>query len=275
MSHAFIAYSQPNRLLAVRLWDELRWRGLDVGIDLQDVPPQFERRAVLEDLVFNCKLLLLIVSPQAEHDDELRRLHLLAIEQDCDVIALLLPGGSLPKALQCAKTLAFGNYERGFKHLMRLIPDEQFHRAPDPHRVLDNLRHDDPDVRRVNLFLAAKEQITTTIPRAITLMLTDDDASVRAAAAYALDQINNVDTAASLLLALHDDSFDVRSNAGWGLVKMGRRKDAPASRAIIPELIDVLADNTNSHDAREMAYMVLLRIGGKRAYEAIDRYWKS
>jgi len=274
MTHAFIAYPKPDRLLAVRLWDELRWRGLEIGIDLQDVPPYFDRRAVLEDLVFNCKLLLLIVSPNAKHDDELRRLHLLAIEQDCDVITLLLPGGALPKSLQCSKTLAFGNYERGIKHLLRLIPPEQLKRAPDPHRVLDNLRHDDPDVRRVNLFLAAKERMTATIPRAVTLLLTDDDPTVRAAAAYTLDRINNVDTASTLILALYDDSFDVRSNAGWGLVKMGRRKDAPASRAIIPALIDVLADPDNPHDTREMAYMILLRIGGKRAYDAIDRYWK-
>lgn len=274
MTHAFIVYSKPDRLLAVRLWDELRWRGLEIGIDLQDVPPHFDRRAVLEDIVFGCKLLLLVVSPHAEHDEELRRLHLLAIEQDCDVIALLLPGGSLPRSLQCARTLAFGNYERGVKHLLRLIPPDNLKRAPDPNRVLDNLRHDDPDVRRVNLFLAATERMTVTIPRAVTLLLTDDDPTVRAAAAYALDQINNVDTAAALILALYDDHFDVRSNAGWGLVKMGRRKDAPASRAIVPALIDVLADETNPHDTREMAYMALLRIGGKSAYDAIDRYWK-
>jgi HEAT repeat protein len=275
MAYAFIAYSRKDRLLALRLWDELRWRGLDVGIDLQDVPAHFDRRAVLEDMVTECEVLLLLVSPYADGDDELRRMHLLAIEQERDVIALLLPGGELPPILKCAKTLMLGNYERGLKHLMRLIPPEQLQTAADPRRVLENLRHQSPDVRRTTLYVVAKEKLTRAVPRTITLMLTDIDEEVRAAAAWALDQMNNVDAAPSLILALYDDCFSVRSNAGWGLVSMGRRKDAPASRAIIPAVIDILRDESNPHGTREMAYMVLLRIGGKQAYDAIDRYWKA
>jgi hypothetical protein len=274
MKHIFIAYAEPDRLLAVRLWDELRWHGLDVGIDLQDVPTHFDRRAVLEDMVFGCKTLLLLLSKHTNHDDEIRRLHLLAIEQECDVIALLLPGANLPRMLSCAKTLMFGNYERGIKHLLQLIPAVALNKQPDPRRVLQNLRHDDPDVRRTTLFLVAKDKITAAVPRTVTLMLTDVEEDVRAAAAWVLDQMNNVDNAPPLLMALYDDCFSVRSNAGWALVNMGRRKDAPAARALIPAVIDILRDDANPYVTREMAYRVLLRIGGKQAHDAIDRYWK-
>ncbi|MEL6272441.1 MAG: HEAT repeat domain-containing protein, partial [Chloroflexota bacterium] len=105
-----------------------------------------------------------------------------------------------------------------------------------------------------------------------SLMLSDPEPDVRAAAAWALQQLGNVDTAPALIAALQDVSYDVRSNAGWALVDIGRRRDSPASNAITTEVIAVLRDG-ESYDTREMAYQVLLRLGGRDASEAIKKYW--
>lgn len=274
MRNAFIVYAREDRQIAVQLWDELRWHGLDVGIDLQDVPPHLERSAVLEDLVAASETVLLLLSAHSSENDERRRLHVLAIEQERDIIALLLPGGELPRCLRASKMILFDDYDRGFRHLRRLIPDHYFSQEPDKQRLLDNLHHHDADVRRTTLFLVGKTRSTTAMGAAISLLLTDRMPEVRAAAAWALDQLGNVDAVPALLLALHDSAYDVRSNAGWGLVNIGRRRDSPASRAVIPAVIAVLRDGETA-GAREMAYQVLLRLGGSDAFNAIDRYWKD
>ncbi len=274
MRQAFIVYAPSERQLAVRLWDELRWHGLDVGIDLQDAPPHLERSAVLEDVVFQCELLLLILgkNPTAE----VRRLHLLAIEQDLNIIAVERTADGippLPDALRVPQTVVMGNHAVGLKHILRFIPDAMLNRAPDEDQILANLHHKNPNVRRTTLYMAAKDRLHIVTQSAMSLMLSDDNVEVRAAAAYALDKINNVEATAALIEALNDRSFDVRSNAGWALVNLGRRRDSPASRAVTGAVIDVLRDGENE-DTREMAYLVLTRLGGKEALEAIRKYWQ-
>lgn len=270
MTKAFIAYELSARRLAVRLWDELRWHGLDVGIDLQDAPPHLERSAVLEDIVFGCEVLIVLVGEQSS--PECRRLHTLALEQEALVIALILPRGDLPPELQSTNALVFRHYEHTVEQLLELIPAHLLDKSPDEDQVLANLRHKDADVRRTTLFLVGKDRLHTAMTPAIRLMLTDPLPAVRAAAAYAVDRLGNVEAASALVAAMFDTSFEVRSNAGWGLVHLGRRRDSPASRAITQQVISVLRDS-NSQNAREMAYLVLLRLGGEDANAAIKQYW--
>ncbi len=270
MRTAFLTYAQPDQRIAVRLWDELRWHGLDVGIDLQDAPPYLQRSAVLEDIVFQCEWLLILVGPHLP--DEARRLCALAIEQEAAVVALVRHGSTMPDALRVTHTVDFTDYDIGLTHLLSLIPDGLFAKAIDPDRVQGNLHHDDAEVRRTTLFLVGKNRLLSATPVAMSLMLCDTTPEVRATAAWALDQLNNVEAASALVAALEDPAYDVRSNAGWGLVNLGRRRDSPASRAVTEQVIAVLRDSTN-WNAREMAYQVLLRLGGKDAQDAIDRYW--
>ena len=271
MRQAFITYALPDRQLAVRLWDELRWRGLDIGIDLQDAPPHLERSAVLEDVVFQCELLLVLVS---EHpSDESRRLHLLAIEQELRVIAVELAGGVLPPTLQAAHTVSMGSYESGLQQILDLIPPGLLEQPPDKDRILANLHHKNPNVRRTTFYLVAKDRLHIATQTAMSHMLSDKEVEVRAAAAYALDKINNVEATPALIAAMDDPSFDVRSNAGWALVNIGRRRDSPASRAVTGAVIQVLRYG-KSMSTREMAYLVLTRLGGREAFEAIEKYWE-
>ena len=179
----------------------------------------------------------------------------------------------LPDALRVPQTVVMGNYDVGLKHILRFIPDAMLNRAPDEDQILANLHHKNPNVRRTTLYMAAKDRLHIVTQSAMSLMLSDDNVEVRAAAAYALDKINNVEATAALIEALNDRSFDVRSNAGWALVNLGRRRDSPASRAVTGAVIDVLRDGENE-DTREMAYLVLTRLGGKEALEAIRKYWQ-
>lgn len=266
---AFIIYAPEDRRLAVRLWDELRWHGLMIGIDLQDAPPHLERSAVLEDIISQCELLVVLAGPHIP--DEMRRLHALAIEQELNVIVLALAGNTLPAALRAKQRIAFGDYDSGFQELLTTIPAQMLEKTPDEDKVLANLHHTDVDVRRTNFFLVGKDRIHGALTTAMSRMLSDPAPDVRAAAAWALDQLGNVEATSALLIALTDPAYDVRSNAGWALVNIGRRRDSPASRAVTHEVIAILRDSDNT-DAREMAYQVLLRLGGKDAFDAINRY---
>jgi vesicle coat complex subunit len=270
MHKAFIAYDLQDRTLAVRLWDDLRWHGLDVGIDLQDAPLHMERSAVLEDVVFRCELVLIVIGKQ--HSDEVRRLHTLAIEQDAQVIVIQRPNTHITAVLHSKQTVMLGDYDIALSHILRMVPTHMLDIAVNTERIMQNLRHDNHDVRRTTLYLIGKDRIHNAMRPAISLMLSDKQPDVRAAAAWAIHQLGNVDAAPALIAALNDHVYDVRSNAGWGLVDIGRRRDSLASRAVTQSVIDVLRDSDN-YDTREMAYQVLVRLGGREATEAIEKYW--
>lgn len=271
---AFIVYTPADRVLAVKIWDELNAQGVDVGIDLADVPQHLERRAVLEDMISVSDLLILVVSDDALADSELRRMHLLALEQDCDLIAVQTTDATLPPMLATGQRVKMRDVAQGLPHLMRLIPADFIERRPDTDKIIANLHHPNANVRRTTLFLVGSKRMVAGFRHAMALVLTDEDSAVRAAAAWALDQLANVEAAPALLYALYDTAFEVRSNAGWGLVNLGRRRDAPASRAIIPAVIAILRESKNVN-AREMAYLILIRLGGRQANDAIDRYWNN
>jgi HEAT repeat protein len=100
--------------------------------------------------------------------------------------------------------------------------------------------------------------------------LSDENDEVRAFSAWALDRIGDPETIPALIDALEDDTFGVRSNAGWALVHMARRLVA---QLVIPDVVDVLRYSDNA-DARQMAYLVLHHIGGEDARNAMKLYWK-
>ena len=86
--------------------------------------------------------------------------------------------------------------------------------------------------------------------------LKDESGAVRAAAAWALDQLSDPGTVEALVNALYDSDFTVRSNAGWALVHLAQRI---IPTMIVPEVVDVLRQTENDH-ARQMAYLVLYHI---------------
>ena len=78
-----------------------------------------------------------------------------------------------------------------------------------------------------------------------------DDAEVRAAAYWAIDQLRVEAAIPRLVEALGDEDFFARSNAGWALVHLGP--------TVVPA-VEVVATRGASADAREMALLVLERV---------------
>lgn len=82
-------------------------------------------------------------------------------------------------------------------------------------------------------------------------LLHDPDELVRERAAWTTDYLNNPKAIPSLITALNDTSWSVRSNVGWALVHLGR--------SAIPAVRQVVSESSNK-DAREMARLILERI---------------
>jgi HEAT repeat protein len=135
--------------------------------------------------------------------------------------------------------------------------------------LLLQLHSADPHDRVLAVVTIGRERIHSAV-RHVEGALNDLDGEVRAMAMWSLDLLGSPATIPVLLRALRDPAFDVRSNAGWALVHLAQRI-LPA--LVLPDVIEVLREEENP-DARQMAYLVLSRIGGDEAYEAIRLYWK-
>jgi serine/threonine protein kinase len=124
----------------------------------------------------------------------------------------------------------------------------------DPH-LAETLRSEiddaDPGVRTRALRIVGVRGVSGLIDLAIARMLDDADSDVRAAAAWAIDQLDDPAAIPALLKALHDPSWGVRSDAGWALVHLGPQ--------VIPAVREV-HETTKNGAAREMAKLVLDRL---------------
>jgi len=136
-------------------------------------------------------------------------------------------------------------------------------------KLKQQLKSADASQRTTALIMIGKSRVYSLAKDASRLLENDTDNEVRAAAAWALDLLGNPETIPTLINAMYDSSFGVRSNAGWALVHMGRRI---VPNLVVPDVIDVLKDKS-SYDARQMAYLILTRIGGQEDTQAIQEYW--
>lgn len=132
-------------------------------------------------------------------------------------------------------------------------------------QVMELLRSPSPRKRVVGLVHAARRRLTSAVSLA-TAALTDTDDDVRSAAAWALDVIGDPAAMPALVAAMYDDVFSVRSSAGWALVHMGQAGRTPE---VVSQMDDVLRSAMNPN-AREMARLVLVYLGGPEATETLD-----
>jgi len=85
----------------------------------------------------------------------------------------------------------------------------------------------------------------------VRCLLSDQSDLVRQRAAWVLDNLNDRRAILTLLQAIHDPSWGVRSAAGRGLVHLGE--------IARPEIEGIFVDSKNE-DAREMAQLMLQRL---------------
>lgn len=139
----------------------------------------------------------------------------------------------------------------------------------DEDSIRRRLNSDRPDERRVGMVMIGKSRRHSMMKALIDGLKHDDDAEVRAMAAWSLDLLGSVDAVPALVEAMYDTSFSVRSNAGWALVHLAQRI---MPEVILPEVVDVLKDESY-FPARQMAYLVLSHINHDEARKAIRKYW--
>lgn len=137
-------------------------------------------------------------------------------------------------------------------------------------KINARLKSSRPADRRIAAILIGKARLFDWIPKLIYLLREDPDKSVREMAAYALDLLSAPTSIPSLIAALYDDAFGVRSGAGWALVHLSERF---TPQLVVPDVIEVLCDQDYPH-AQEMAYLVLSRIPDDAAADAIQQYWR-
>jgi len=135
--------------------------------------------------------------------------------------------------------------------------------------IRSRLDSKNPDERRVAAIMIGKARKYEFMDDLSDLLLDDIHADVRSMAAFAMDLLGSAESVPVLVKAIYDNSFDVRSNAGWALVHIAKRI---MPQLVIPDLIDVLQDEDNPH-AQQMAYLVLARIPDDMARTAIENYW--
>ena len=125
-----------------------------------------------------------------------------------------------------------------------------------------------PEERRMALITLGKLRYHRLVARVMSILQEDHDTEVRAMAAWTLDILSTPEAVPSLVQAMYDNDFGVRSNAGWALVHLASRMYPPM---LLPEVIDVLYDQAHP-DAQQMAYLVLKRIDHEDARRAIRDY---
>jgi hypothetical protein len=118
-------------------------------------------------------------------------------------------------------------------------------------RVRSALEDPSPEARCHALRRVGVHRLGELVDRVVALLARDRDEEVRAAAAWALDQLQEPNTMPALIEAIQDPSWAVRSNAGWGLVHLGRSARDEVQR---------LFRETENEDAKEMARLVLERL---------------
>jgi SOS-response transcriptional repressor LexA len=89
------------------------------------------------------------------------------------------------------------------------------------------------------------------LARLLEILQTDGVPKLREQAAMALDELRDLRTKDGFLNALEDSVWDVRSQAGWGLVHLGHA---------VREDVLRLKETSKSPEAREMARLVLERL---------------
>jgi hypothetical protein len=262
MSRVFISYSRRDKTKAVRLYEDLKFRGLDAWIDFEDIQPGRAWSDEIGQAILDSSHFLLLLSPESVKSEHVRREYEFALEHGCDILPLLLERCDIPEPIAPLQYIDFDDYLKGLGRLLKLFPPEAFTKNQMLENIPAALKSSFKDIRTTVMVLIARGQMFE-YTGALIEALGDSEVEVRAAAAWALGELKARTAASALLQAMHDPSADVRSNAGWALVYLGEW--------VVPQVIEILRDDSDGN-ARQMAFLVLSHIGSAAALKAIEQY---
>jgi hypothetical protein len=117
--------------------------------------------------------------------------------------------------------------------------------------ITDRIKSNNKSDRISALIEVAIYQLSELLELSVDIMLNDPSSEVRERAAWAIDNLKDQRALPALIKAIHDDTFGVRSAAGWGLVHLGEQ--------VIPYMKEIRRTSDNS-GARQMADLVLVNL---------------
>jgi hypothetical protein len=117
--------------------------------------------------------------------------------------------------------------------------------------IADRIKSNNKSDRISALTEIAIFQLSDLLELSMNIMLNDPLPEVRERAAWTIDNLKDERALTALIQAIHDDTFGVRSAAGWGLVHLGEQ--------VIPYMKEISQTSDNS-GARQMADLVLVNL---------------
>ena len=121
-------------------------------------------------------------------------------------------------------------------------------KRPNAQEIRDRVKSGNTDDRLSALMDIAIFHLNDLLDETIDVMLNDSSSEVRERAAWTIDNLNDERALSALIRAIHDNTFGVRSNAGWGLVHLGYK--------VVPYMQEIIEKSDNTA-AKQMAHLVL------------------
>ncbi|MBZ0317479.1 MAG: toll/interleukin-1 receptor domain-containing protein [Anaerolineae bacterium] len=265
MDQVFISYSRKDKAIAVRLREDLEFRGISVWLDLQDILGGSKWAVEIEQAIIRCPYFLLLLSSHALASEYVRYEYTFALEREKRILPVILDSCVIPDVLGHIQYIDLADYQTGFEKLLKSFPADAFRKEASLAEIIKNVKASNKNVRLSTLLLIGNRRLGEAF-EVVLEALSDPDHEIRATAAWTLDQLHDSRATDALVNAMFDVDFGVRSNAGWALVHLGEE--------IVPKLATALQHLRQNDDVREMAYQVLSRIGGPDAKKAIEQYLK-
>ena len=126
MNKAFISYSRKDKTIAVKLHEDLEFRGLQTWLDLQDIPAGSQWSTEIEQAIVECPLFLLLLSPHAVVSEYVEKEYQFALEQQKTLLPILLQPCEIPAVINPIQYINLQNYGDGFKAAFECHPPSLF-----------------------------------------------------------------------------------------------------------------------------------------------------
>jgi hypothetical protein len=98
--HLFICYARQDKIFALKLVDKLRERGISVWIDELAIQPGSNWNSSIDEALYDCTRLLVILSPAAVESEQVQSEWVTALEEKKPVIPVLYQKCRIPSRLR-------------------------------------------------------------------------------------------------------------------------------------------------------------------------------
>jgi hypothetical protein len=109
--HVFICYAREDQVFTLELAGNLRDRGIPVWIDQVDIPTGADWDMAIDDALYECATLLIVISPDAVSSTEVRGELRTALDEGKTILPLIHKACRIPRQLRLLQYADFTNLE--------------------------------------------------------------------------------------------------------------------------------------------------------------------